>query len=114
MGITLGQLGRRGTYEISYRFANVEADSWYEEFTESDFGGYYEGQPRGSNLLNGGYGSGTNVRGHVIRVVYALTDSFSLGATVYFSELIHELPAEPSINANSRAVRVQVDGNWKF
>ncbi len=114
VGMTLGKLEGRRTYEISYRYATIEADSWYEEFTESDFGGFYEGFPRGSNLPLGGYGTGTNVRGHIVRLSYAVTDSFTLGTTVFFSELINELPAVPSINANSRAVRVQIDGTWRF
>jgi hypothetical protein len=98
-GITLGKAGKKGLWEVAYRYKYLQSDAWYEELVDSD---------TGANTL-GSYVSGTNVKGHVFKLTYNLTDSLSLGATYFLTTLINN----PSL-ADSQTGRLQVDAVWKF
>src|SRR6185503_3027619 len=83
-GVFFGKVGKKGTWEASYRFKRLEADSWYEEFVDSDFSAYYQTIPGGSVASSGslpGHRAGTGIQGHIFRIGYAPSDSFQLGAT---------------------------------
>lgn len=112
LGITFGKAGKKGTWELGYRYKYLEADANYEEFIDSDTGAYYEAAPLNSGN-KAGYNAGTGVRGHNFRIAYAPSDSFTVSATYYLFDLIN-----PSIVAGlpteSRAGRLQVDAMWKF
>ena len=60
---------------------------------------------------SGSYKSGTNVKGHVVKVVYNLTDSLSLASTLFITSLVSKPTAMKSHDDTSR---LQVDANWKF
>ena|ERR1035438_7131415 len=98
-GIWLGKSGKRGTWELSYVYKWVGADSWYEEFTDNDFGALYWqapdymiSSPNGfipatpipptppypANPNNSYYIPGTNAKGHIVRFAWSPTDSFTL------------------------------------
>ncbi|MEY4384805.1 MAG: hypothetical protein RLY20_88, partial [Verrucomicrobiota bacterium] len=106
-GVTIGKSGKKGLWDLSYQYRNLEADAVYEEFTESDFGGNYLTAPAGGNT---GYRSGTNVRGHIIKAQYSPYDSLTLGITYWITDLINESPA----GSQSGAGRLQVDAAIKF
>ena len=111
-GVTFGKAGKKGTWELSYRFTELQADAWFEEFTESDFGAYYSLAPVGGAA---GYGAGSNVRGHIIKASYSPYDSLTFSVTLFATELIKNvLPAPPITDVNSRMYRLQVDAVWKF
>jgi hypothetical protein len=115
-GFQIGKAGRKRAWEAVYRYQLLEADAWFEEFPESDFGAYYQQQQpyagfaTSANPTGAGYGSGTNVRGHWLRLAYSPFDSFTLGITCYFTELIRPTPA----GSPSGMTRLQVDGTWRF
>ncbi len=112
MGIHFGKAGKKKTYEVAYRFIELQADAWYEETTESDFGAFYEGAPVGGRA---GYGAGTNVRGHVVKLSYSPYDQLTLALTLFLTHLIDESPARPiSVDSNSDMKRLQVDAVWRF
>ncbi|MCC7376594.1 MAG: putative porin [Verrucomicrobiales bacterium] len=115
-GISFGKAGKRRTWEITYRYKVLEGDVWWEELTDSDSGGYYEGAfaagsvPGTLRAAGAGYGSGTNIRGHWVRLGYSPYDSLSLNLTWISLDLIDEyLPGTPS-----DIHRLQVDAIWKF
>lgn len=109
LGITFGKSGKRRLWEIGYRYKDLGGDAWYEEFTDSDFGAYYEaGFPNSGS--SSGYGSGTNVRGHVVKAAYTPFDALTLGITYFRTQLINESPA----GSKSDMSRLQVDAVWKF
>jgi len=117
IGITLGKAGKRHTWEASYKWKQIEGDAWYEEFPDSDFGAYYQQQfgvqdgfNTAANPLGAGYGAGTNLRGHVIKLSYSPYDSFTLTTACFLTELITESPG----GSGSGMTRLQVDANWKF
>jgi hypothetical protein len=116
-GVQLGKAGKKGTWEISYRFKSLESNAWYEEMVDSDSGAFYNDNLPATpstvfiaNTTGRGYGSGTNIRGHVIRAGYSPYDSLTLQVTVFLLELIEEF--QPS--SDSDMLRLQVDAVWKF
>ena len=106
-GVTFGKAGKKGLWELSYRYKYLEADAWYEELTDSDFGAYYQAAPVGGAA---GYGAGTNVKGHVIKASYSPYNALTLSGTVFFTDLINESP----IPSEGKATRIQLDAVLKF
>lgn len=106
-GFTFGKAGKKGLWEFSYRYKYLEADAWYEELVDSDFGAFYQTAPAGGSA---GYGSGTNVKGHVLKAAYSPYNALTVGATVFFTDLINRNPAA----SESSTTRVQLDASLKF
>jgi hypothetical protein len=112
LGVQLGKAGKKHQWEVSYRWKTIESDAWYEEVMDGDFGAYYEQQlpNAGFTGTGAGFGSGTNIRGHVFRAAYSPNDSLTLLFAYYLTKLIDESPA----GSNSRAGRLQASALWKF
>jgi hypothetical protein len=107
VGVTFGKSGKRGTWDLTYRWKSLESDSWFEEFVDSDTGAFYERAPIGGAA---GYGPGVNLRGHYIRAAYSPLDSLSFGITYFLFDLIKESPG----GSDSQTSRVILDAMWKF
>jgi hypothetical protein len=106
-GVTFGKSGKKGLWDITYRYKHLESDAWYEEMVDSDTGAFYPEAPVGGAA---GYGAGTNLKGHVLKATYSPFDSLTLGATFFLLDLINN----PSPSFSSQAKRLQVDAIWKF
>jgi Putative porin len=111
-GIMFGKAGKKGQWEVSYRYERLESDAWYEEVVDSDFGAFYA-TPRLNSGFNG-YGAGTNVKGHIVRAAYSPYDSLTLSATYFMTELIDMNPADVISHSKSGTGRLQLDAMWKF
>ena len=111
-GITFGKAGKKGLWEINYRYTHLEADAWFEEFVESDFGAFYKNG--GAIGVANGYRSGTNLRGHWIKGTYNFYDSLSFSVAYFITELINQpvLPGAPRYD--SGAARLFVEAVWKY
>ena len=109
-GITLGKSGKRGTWDLTYRYKYLGGDIWYEEMVDSDFGAFSEGVAPNSGLAAGSYVPGTNLRGHYVRAAYSPADALTLAITYYRAQNINETPN----GSNSDMSRIQVDAIWKF
>ena len=116
-GFTAGKAGKKGTWELGYRYRFLDHDAWYEEFVDSDFGAFYQTTSANANVPSSssfnGYRAGTNVRGHIFRAAYSPADAFTLSITYALAELI-----DPSVVAGreteSETGRLHVDAMWKF
>lgn len=106
-GVQFGKAGKKGLWEFGYRYKYLEADAWYEELVDSDFGAYYQAAPTGGSA---GYGAGTNVKGHVLKAAYSPYNPLTLTVTAFFSELINPNPA----GTESKTTRIQMDATLKF
>ena len=105
-GITFGKSGKKGLWDVSYRWKHLEADAWYEEVVDSDFGGL---RPS-SGTTRAAYASGTNVEGHILKATYSPYDSLTLGVTYFLAELIANVPGDFDEDIG----RLQLDAVWKF
>jgi hypothetical protein len=108
-GVTFGKAGKKGLWEVGYRYKYLSANSWYEEVVDSDFGAFYQAGAPNSGFGTG-YGAGTNVRGHVAKASYSPFDALTLTVSYFRTRLINEVPA----GSNSDMTRVQVDAMWRF
>lgn len=109
-GVTFGKSGKRHTWELSYTWKYLGADSQWEELTDSDFGAYYQTALSHDGFSGGGYSSGTNVKGHIVKFAYSPTDSLTLSAKWFNTSLINPSPT----GSKSGMDRLQVDALWKF
>ena len=109
VGVQFGKSGKKKTWDISYTYKWLGANSWWEELVDSDFGAYYAGTQANSGL-GAGYGAGTNVKGHIVRFAYSPADSVTLSVKWFRTDLIVPVPA----TSRSMMDRVQVDAQWKF
>jgi hypothetical protein len=109
-GLAFGKAAKKGQWAISYRWTEIQADAWYEELLECDFGAYYQAPQANSGFTTPAYGTGSNVRGHIVRADYTPFSCFTLSLTWFNTETIHSSPAGSPAGAN----RIQVDGMWKF
>lgn len=97
IGATLGKAAKRGTWDLSYRYQRLEADAWYEGFVDDDNVAY-----------DGGMIHGTNIKGHLVKLNYAVTDALTFTFTGYFNDLINAGPA------NNGGTHIMADLMWKF
>jgi hypothetical protein len=106
-GVTFGKSGKKGLWDVSYRWKHLQADAWYEEVVDSDFGGL---RPASGTPLRSAYASGTNVEGHIFKATYSPFDSLTIGVTYFLAELIANVPAD----FDEKIGRLQLDAVWKF
>lgn len=131
-GVTLGKAGTKKSWQIMYRYQELQADAWYDALVDDDNGAFYaaqdylpasasnSGTPSGTPAgqlawaqgsgkpFNGWYG-GTNVRGHLVQATYSFTDFLDLSVTYYLNSLILGIPGE-----DSNAQHFMIDMMWKF
>ncbi len=111
VGLTLGKAGRKGAWEIAYRYQRLEADSWFDALVDDDNGAFYAtGNPQlaGTGKANGWFG-GTNVKGHLVQATYSFTDFCNFTFTYYMNDLIINAPGQ-----TSSAGHFMADVMWKF
>ena len=104
---------RKGNWEVSYRYQELQGDANYEELTASDNGAFYRGRPLGepgSGSFRPTFLNGLNLRGHAFRLAYAPFDSLVIDVRVWLNEAIKESPRGDTV----QGVRVLVDFVWKF
>ncbi len=114
-GITFGKASTKHTWDLSYRYEYLEADAIYDQLADDDNGAYYQHAPNGGSA---GWFGGTNVKGHLFKADYSITDSLTLSFTCFLNELIN-----PSLNTpaganhgepNNSATHLMADLMWKF
>jgi hypothetical protein len=111
-GVAFGKASKKHTWEITYRYQRLEADSWFDALVDDDNGAYYAtGNPQmtGTGKANGWYG-GTNVKGHLVTGSYAFTDFLAFTFTYYLNDLIIANPG----GATSRSGHFMADLMWRF
>lgn len=115
-GVVLGRAGKKGTWELSYEYKWLGANAIWEEVVDDDFGGYWastSGLNFGANDAPGYY-TGTNVRGHIVKLAYSPYDCLTLSLKWYLTGLIDVPPVSGTVDPESLINRVQVDALWRF
>jgi hypothetical protein len=103
-------------WDVSYRYQYFEADAWYDELVDDDNVAFYANsstvQPKT------GWVGGTNIKGHLVKLNYSLTDALTFSFTAYINELINPKQNNPTTpgagEPNSNAMHVMADLMWKF
>ena len=112
-GIMFGKSGKKGAWDISYRYQYLEADAWYDELVDDDNVAFYANG--GTTQPKTGWVGGTNIKGHLVKFDYSLTDSLTFSFSAFINQLINPnqnigATGEP----NSNALHVMADLMWKF
>lgn len=100
VGITFGQAGKRGTWDIAYRYQALDANAWFAQIVDDD-----------NAVYAAGFAGGTNVKGHLFTADYALTDALLFSFHCYVNSMIGNVNASGS---SSAAIHAMADLMWKF
>ncbi len=111
VGATFGKSGKKHAWDILYRYEYLEADATYDQLADDDNGAYYQNAPTGGAV---GWFSGTNIKGHLIKANYSITDALTLTFTCFLNQLISPNLNAPAGEPNNSAVHVMADLMWKF
>jgi putative porin len=111
IGATFGKSGKKHAWDISYRYEYLEADATYDQLVDDDNGAYYQTAPTGGAT---GWFSGTNIKGHLIKANYSITDSLTFTFTCFLNQLISPNLNAPAGEPNNSAIHVMADLMWKF
>jgi len=119
-GVTFGKSGKKQTWDLLYRYEYLEADAWYDQLVDDDNGAYYQtaptGAPLGSAFSGTSYGwfGGTNIKGHLVKFNYSITDSLTFSMTCFINDLINPGLNAPLGEPQSHAIHAFADLMWKF
>lgn len=125
-GITFGKSGKKGTWDISYRYEYLEADAWFDQMVDDDNGAYYAAAPNagwhGVTATSFNWYGGTNIKGHLVKFNYSITDALTFSLTCYINGLINPniintpgLAGSPTTSeAQNEAIHAMADLMWKF
>jgi hypothetical protein len=109
-GVTFGKSGKKGTWDLSYRYEYLEANAWFDQLVDDDNIGLYAASPTGAPAGSTGFFGGTNVKGHMLKANYSITDALTFTFTCYLNDLIDPAPSA----SKSGAIHAMVDLMWKF
>jgi hypothetical protein len=112
IGVTFGKAVKAHTWDISYRYEYLEADATYDQLVDDDNGAYYQNNTTAGPGV--GWFSGTNIKGHLIKANYAITDSLTFTFTCFLNQLISPGLNAPLGEPNNSAIHVMADLMWKF
>jgi hypothetical protein len=115
-GVLLGKAGRPGAWELAYQYKWLGANAVWEEVVDDDFGGYWA-TTAGQNFGRGdaaGFFTGTNARGHVMRLSYSVTQAVMLSVRWYHMWLIDEPTVVTGVDPESGMDRFMLDVDMKF
>jgi hypothetical protein len=110
-GVTLGKSGKKGLWDISYRYQRLEADAWWDQIVDDDNVAVFPDKNKIPNaVLSNQAVGGTNIKGHLIKFNYSIYDSLTFSFTAYINELINN----PVPSKSTGAVHAMADLMWKF
>lgn len=111
-GVTLGKSGKKNTWDLSYRYEYLQADAWYDQLVDDDNAAYYQNAPSGGGSA-GVYG-GTNLKGHLVKFNYSITDYLTFSLTGYMTQVINNQAYNNVSEPNSNTLHFMADVMWKF
>jgi hypothetical protein len=114
-GVLFGKSGKKGAWDLSYTYTWLGANAWWEELPESDFGAYWKTAPAYSGK-SADYYSGTNVKGHTVRLAYSPYNFLTLSIKWFYTDLIstENMATQPPAEGSTSMHRLQVDAVLKF
>jgi Putative porin len=105
VGVTFGKSGKKGAWDLSYRYQQLEADAWWDQIVDDDNVALFP-----TSATTGSAAGGTNIRGHLVKVNYSIFDSLTFSFTCYVNDLINN--TFPGTKTD--AMHAMADLMWKF
>jgi len=104
-GIAFGKSGKKGNWDISYRYQWLEGDAWWDQIVDDDNAAAFPTSSTAAALRGG-----TNIKGHLVKLNYSILDSLTFTFTCYLNDLINN----PVPASKTDALHVMADLMWKF
>lgn len=114
-GVVFGKAGKKGAWDLSYTYTWLGANAWWEELPDSNFGAYWKTAPAYSGK-SADYYSGTNVKGHTVRLAYSPYNFLTLSIKWFYTDLIstENMADQPPAEGGTSMRRLEVDAVLKF
>jgi hypothetical protein len=109
-GVTLGKSGKKGLWDISYRYQRLEADAWWDQIVDDDNVAFFPVSTLTLGNIAVNAAGGTDIKGHLIKFNYSIFDSLTFSFTAYINDLINN----PVPGTKTGAVHAMADLMWKF
>lgn len=109
-GVTFGKSGVHKTWDLTYRYEYLQADAWYDQMVDDDNAVFYQNGFSGSSS---GYFGGTNVKGHLVKLTYSLTDSVSFAFSAFINDMVNSGTTGVG-QPKPGTMRLFADIMWKF
>lgn len=107
IGTRIGKASKAGQWELNYQWRRMEADAWWDQVIESDFGAVWGAAPVGGRS---GYFSGSNVQGHWLKGTYAIFDQWHVSVVYFLTDLIND----PANGGSKNTGRLFVETSLKY
>ena len=107
-GVTFGKSGKKGAWDLSYRYQRLEADAWWDQLVDDDNMALFP-----TSATAGSAAGGTNIKGHLVKLNYSIFDSLTFSFTCYINDLIN-YPTGIATGAKTGAIHAMADLMWKF
>ena len=104
-GVTFGKSGKKGTWDISYRYQVLDANAWWDQIVDDDNIAVLPTSTTAAGIV-----AGTGIKGHLIKANYSITDALTFTFTCYANTLI----SNPVAGTKSDALHMMADIMWKF
>jgi len=108
-GVTLGKSGKKGAWDLSYRYQRLEADAWWDQIVDDDNVAFFPVSNTFGNTAVAAAG-GTDIQGHLVKFNYSIFDSLTFSFTCYINDLINN----PVPSQKTDAIHAMADLMWKF
>jgi Putative porin len=108
-GATFGKSGKKGQWDLSYRYQYLGADAWWDQLVDDNNVAAF---PTASvfGTTSTAFHGGTDIRGHLIKFNYSIFDSLTFSFTCYLNGLI----SNPVPGAKTDGFHTMTDIMWKF
>ena len=107
VGVTFGKSGKKGTWDLSYRYQRLESDAWWDQVVDDDNAAAFQ---TSATPVTAGLAGGTNIKGHLVKFNYSIFDSLIFSFTCYANDLINK----PYPGTKTDALHAMADIMWKF
>ena len=109
-GVMFGKAGKKGQWDISYRYQRLEGDAWWDQIVDDDNMAVFPVATSTFGNTSIAAAGGTDIEGHLIKLDYSIFDALTFSFTCYVNNLI----ANPVPATKTSAVHAMVDLMWKF
>jgi Putative porin len=108
-GLTLGKSGKKGTWDLAYRYQRLEAGAWWDQIVDDDNIAFY---PISSTFgtTSVAAAGGADIKGHLVKFDYMIFDALTFSFTCYINDLV----INPVPSQKTDAIHAMADLMWKF
>ncbi len=113
VGVTFGKSGKRGTWDLTYRYQYLQANAWWDQVVDDDNQALFATSATAGTVVGG-----TNIKGGLVKANYSITDSLTFTFACFMNTVIDKgvagAVAPAGAGLKSDAIHAFADLMWKF